>query len=192
MGVFSHQMRRPSPSWTRISRRRVVAVAIFVGVSAFASGAMTNHRIVPAAQPPPLVPVRYLPPIDAPVTDPFRPPENPYGPGNRGLEYASVPGDVVAASADGTVLFAGSVGVDSSVTMRHDDGLVTTYSFLRETLVGAGDVIAAGTPVGLADVGFHFGVKRYEVYLDPAVLLAASIGDNELRAILVPVESPGP
>ena len=34
--------------------------------------------------------VIYTPPVDAPIQDPFRPPATPYGPGNRGIEYARV------------------------------------------------------------------------------------------------------
>src|SRR2546426_469687 len=44
--------------------------------------------------------VLYRPPVEAPVTDPFRPPLTPYGPGNRGIEYATVPGASVHAAAD--------------------------------------------------------------------------------------------
>ena len=46
-------------------------------------------------------PPAYLPPVEAPVADPFRPPTTPYGPGNRGLEYATAPGTPVRAAADG-------------------------------------------------------------------------------------------
>src|SRR3989442_1538808 len=34
----------------------------------------------------------YRPPVDAPVADPFRPPGQQWGSGNRGLEYAARPG----------------------------------------------------------------------------------------------------
>lgn len=140
-----------------------------------------------------LVATRYFAPTDAVITDPFRPPDKPYGPGNRGLEYATAPGETIHASADGTVMFAGTVGSHSSVTLRHDDGLATTYSFLLDALVTAGEVVGSGTALGIADRGFHFGAKRGDVYLDPAVLLAASIDADDARAILVPVQSaPGP
>ena len=45
------------------------------------------------ADPPPA----YVPPVDAPVVDPFRPPAGPYGAGNRGLEYGTRPGTEVRA-----------------------------------------------------------------------------------------------
>src|SRR5690348_15131411 len=74
--------------------------------------------------------VSYVPPVDAPVVDPFRPPITPYGPGNRGLDYGTQPGDPVRASAEGEVIFAGQVGGTLHVTIRHADGLRTSYSFL--------------------------------------------------------------
>ena len=55
------------------------------------------------AAPPPT----YRLPVDAPVVDGFRPPTTPYGPGNRGLEYATVAGTEVRAAAGGRVTFAG-------------------------------------------------------------------------------------
>jgi len=69
-----------------------------------------------AAGPPP--PVTYRPPVDAPISDPFRPPSNPYGAGNRGLEYATERGTPVAVAADGTVTFAGVVAGKRWVTIR--------------------------------------------------------------------------
>ena len=36
--------------------------------------------------------VTYQAPVAAVVSDPFRAPATPYGPGNRGLEYATSPG----------------------------------------------------------------------------------------------------
>ena len=63
------------------------------------------------------------PPVDAPVVDPFRPPTSPYGPGNRGIDYATVPGTVVRTIAPGTVTFAGVVAGTRYVTVTHADGL---------------------------------------------------------------------
>src|SRR5436190_15456090 len=49
------------------------------------------------------------PPVDAPVTEPFRAPATPYGPGHRGIEYGTAPGAVVRAPGPGVVAFAGVV-----------------------------------------------------------------------------------
>ena len=55
----------------------------------------------PSAGAEPPAPVTYSPPVDAPVVDGFRPPATPYGAGNRGIDYATVPGTPVRAAADG-------------------------------------------------------------------------------------------
>src|SRR5687767_7874695 len=91
--------------------------------------------ITPAtAQPPPA----YQPPVDAEVVDGFRPPATRFGAGNRGLEYGTTPGTEVRAAADGRVTFAGSVAGTRHVTVLHDDGVRTSYSFLDriEVVVG--------------------------------------------------------
>src|ERR687884_2023890 len=72
--------------------------------------------------------VVYRPPVDGPVIDPFRPPATPYGPGNRGIDYRTVPGELVRAAADGDVVFAGQVGGSLPVVVLHPDGIRTSYS----------------------------------------------------------------
>src|ERR1700704_3756369 len=94
--------------------RSIVAMLVIATLLVFAAPA--------AATPTPGSPgsVVYLPPVDAPVSDPFRAPSTPYGPGNRGIEYATPPGTTVVASADGTVRFAGVVAGRRWVTLDHD------------------------------------------------------------------------
>ena len=93
--------------------------------------------------------VVYEPPVDAPVVDPFRPPTTPYGQGNRGLEYATKPGTPVLAAGRGLVVFAGQVGGTLHVTVRHPDGVRTSYSYLALVLVRRGQVVDHGSVVGL-------------------------------------------
>lgn len=126
---------------------------------------------VPAGAAPPGV--AYAPPVDAGVVDPFRPPATPYGPGNRGLDYATSAGASVRAAAGGEVVFAGTVGASSHVVVLHADGLRTSYSFLATTAVRRGERVAAGQPVGTAAGALHFGVRAGDVYLDPATLFGA-------------------
>src|SRR5215210_2876383 len=97
-----------------------------------------------AAGPPP-----YRPPVEAPVLDAFRPPANPYGPGNRGLEYATSAGTPVGAVGDGRVTFAGPVAGSLHVTVRHGDGIRTTYSFLARVDVVVGQDVRQGDVVGI-------------------------------------------
>src|SRR5205085_1070721 len=64
----------------------------------------------------------YRPPVDASVVDPFRPPPQPWAAGNRGLDYATRPGQEVRAAADGEVVFAGAVADSLHVVLLHPDG----------------------------------------------------------------------
>jgi len=121
-------------------------------------------------------PVTYRAPVDAPVVDTFRPPATPYGPGNRGIDYATVPGEEVRAAAPGVVAFAGAVAGGLHVVVLHADGIRTSSSFLRTVEVRRGQRVAAGQVVGTAGPSLHFGARAGEAYVDPLVLLAGSSG----------------
>ncbi len=126
----------------------------------------------------------FRPPVDAPVTDPFRPPESPYGPGNRGIEYDTEPGDVVRAAASGTVEFAGAVAGTLHVTIGHGGGLLSSYSYLQRISVRVGAEIARGAVIGIAGERLHFSVRLGEDYTDPD----AFIGVRRVRVRLVPLQ----
>ncbi|MCX7619257.1 MAG: peptidoglycan DD-metalloendopeptidase family protein [Acidimicrobiales bacterium] len=146
-----------------------------VGASSLTSG-LDAHGLG-APQP------TYQPPVDGVVVDPFRPPSHAYGPGNRGLSYATAPGSVVRAAAAGLVVFAGQVGGTLHVTVLHGDGLRTSYSFLASVLVSEGQEVASGQPIGIAGPTVHFGVRDATGrYLDPADLLAGAVP----HVVLVP------
>ena len=85
----------------------------------------------------------WLPPVDAPVVDPFRPPPCAWCPGNRGLEYGTPAGTVVRAVAAGEVTFSGTVAGMRYVVVRHADGRRATYGGLASSPLHAGDVVAA-------------------------------------------------
>ncbi|RPI21354.1 MAG: M23 family metallopeptidase, partial [Actinobacteria bacterium] len=136
---------------------------------------------VGAADPPP-----YRPPVDAPVLDPFRPPASRYGPGNRGIEYATAPGTPVEAAADGTVTFAGRVAGTRHVTVLHPDGVRTTYSFLDDIAVVVGQRVKQGQRVGTTVGPLHLGARRGDAYFDPATLFDP--GAPQVR--LVPFDEP--
>ena len=121
-----------------------------------------------AERPPPA----YIPPVDAPISDPFRPPSTRYGAGNRGLEYATVPGTAVRASGDGTVVFAGTIAGSLYVTLDHADGLRTSYSYLATIEVVTGQHLRQGARVGTTGSRLHFGVRSGDTYLDPVLLFA--------------------
>ena len=65
----------------------------------------------------------YIWPVQGTIVDHFRPPAHEYGPGNRGLEFATQPGSSFWAAARGVVSFAGPVGGRLHVTVSHPDGL---------------------------------------------------------------------
>lgn len=129
----------------------------------------------------------YRPPVDAPLVDVFRPPSTPYGPGNRGVDYATTPGTPVLAASDGTVTFAGHVGGSLHVTVLHDDGVRTTLSFLATTTVRRGQRVRQGDKVGTAAASLHFGARVGDDYIDPLALLSRT----RPRARLVPDDGKG-
>jgi murein DD-endopeptidase MepM/ murein hydrolase activator NlpD len=125
----------------------------------------------PAADP---EPVTYQRPVDALVSDPFRAPASPYGPGNRGLEFDTAPGTPVHAAAAGSVTFAGPVAGRRYVTVLHADGVRTAYGPLARVGVEAGDQVAAGQVLGTTAGPLLWTARIGDAYVDPAVLLAAS------------------
>lgn len=127
----------------------------------------------------------FRPPVEAPVADPFRPPEDRYGPGNRGIEYDTLPGQIVRAAATGTVSFAGAVAGSLYVTVDHGDGLVSSYSYLLRVSVRAGGRVSQGQVIAIAGDRLHFGVRVNGSYVDPATF----IGVRRIRVRLVPLRS---
>src|SRR4051812_26485422 len=122
--------------------RSIAALLVIATLVLFAAPAAAAPRDQPTDK------VVYSPPVDAPVSDPFRPPATPYGAGNRGIEFATAAGTTVVASADGTVQFAGVVAGRQWVTLVHDDGIRTTYGPLAEISVSVGDRVQRGAVVG--------------------------------------------
>jgi len=134
-----------------------------------------------------VVAIRYRPPLDAPVVDAFRPPASPYGPGNRGWEYAATVGSPVRAAGAGTVAFAGVVAGRGVVTIVHPDGLRTSYTGLVDLTVTVAQRVEAGDVLGRAAGLVHFGVRRGTVYVDPALLF----GRRHARLVCAAVRSEG-
>lgn len=113
------------------------------------------------------------------VTRPFDPPAQRWLPGHRGVDLAGQPGAVVRAAGAGVVFFAGPVAGQGVVSVAHGDQLRTTYQPLTP-VVSAGDVVAAGDPIGILEPGhagcpvaacLHWGLRQDEDYLDPLSLL---------------------
>ena len=164
-------------NWWRIGAIAVVAAAL-------ASAASTAHA---AAGNRGAAPV-FRPPVDAPVADPYRPPQDPYGPGNRGVEYDTDPGQAVRAAAAGTVVFAGAVAGDLHVTIDHGGGVVSSYSYLQRIGVRSGAVVAQGQAVGITGERLHFSVRVDGDYVDPS----GFVGVRRVRVRLVPLRANSP
>lgn len=158
--------------------RRCLAALVVAAVLAVAlTAAPSAGAAVPPTGP------GYVAPVDAPVVDAFRPPVTPFGPGNRGFEYATTPGAPVRAAADGEVVFAGPVAGELHVVVLHPDGIRTSYSFLADVAVRVGDEVGQGDVVGTAGPRLFFGARVGDDYVDPAALL----GGGELAVHLVPL-----
>jgi hypothetical protein len=131
--------------------------------------------------------------VSAPVADHFRPPACRWCPGNRGIEYASSPGDEVRSVTAGQVTFDGVVAGRRHLTVaRWASGgrLLITLGGLDP----AGDRLPVGATVrrdellGRASGPVHLGVRRAGEYLDPAVFVDAPVW----RPRLVPIDgTPG-
>jgi murein DD-endopeptidase MepM/ murein hydrolase activator NlpD len=124
---------------------------------------------------------RFVPPVQAPIFDHFRPPACTWCAGNRGIDYAVAVGTPVGSAGPGIVEFAGPVGNSLFVVVAHPDGLRTTYAFLTAVSVSVGQSVVTGDLVGRSGTDLHFGVRRGAVYLDPEPFLAG----RRMRARLV-------
>ncbi|WP_229660612.1 murein hydrolase activator EnvC family protein [Marmoricola endophyticus] len=109
----------------------------------------------------------------------FDPPDTVYGAGHRGVDLLGRPGQRVRTALAGTVSFAGMLAGKGVVSVRHEGGLRTTYEPVTAT-VHVGDVVTAGTAIGVLRVGpshcrpahcLHWGLIRGETYLDPLLLV---------------------
>jgi murein DD-endopeptidase MepM/ murein hydrolase activator NlpD len=154
------------------------------------------HLLVLAALLLPAAPATtpYAWPLDAPrVLRRFEPPPQPWTAGHRGVDLASPPGAVVHAAGPGTVVFAGRIAGRGVVSVRHADGLRTTYEPVDVGAdLHAGDPVTAGEAIGSLATGhpgcpveacLHWGLRLGEQYLDPLTLLGLG------RARLLPLGS---
>ena len=113
------------------------------------------------------------------VTRPFDPPPEPWRAGHRGVDLAGTPGATVRAAGPGVVHFAGPVAGRGVVSIRHPNGLLTTYEPVTPSVtagqrVRAGDVIGhlnPGHPGCPATACLHWGLRYGKTYLNPLALL---------------------
>ena len=146
-----------------------------------AAGFLAPSTATAAPADPPLAVALWTAPVPGPLTvgRPFEPPLHAYGPGHRGVDLESPAGSPVLAAGNGVVAFAGMVAGRPVVSIDHANGLRTTYEPV-DPAVGAGQVVARGSPIGTlagghagcpVDACLHWGLRRGEAYLDPLALL---------------------
>lgn len=126
----------------------------------------------------------WRPPVDAPVTDPFREPVCTWCPGNRGIEYGTARGTSVRSVGAGTISWAGTVAGTVYVVVRHPDGRRVTYADLTEERFDTGDRVRRGQTIGRTAGRLHFGVREGGRYVDPARFL----GRTAYPARLIPMD----
>ena len=124
--------------------------------------------------------VAYTPPVTpVQVVRGFVPPTSQWGPGHRGVDLATSPGEPVRAAAAGTVSFAGRVAGRGVVVVTHADGVRTEYEPVTP-LVRQGVAVVRGEALGLVhgthdDCApgrcLHWGARRGAAYFDPLRLL---------------------
>lgn len=102
-------------------------------------------------------------------------PRQPWLAGHRGIDLESAVGDQVMAPASGSVSFAGLVVDRQVVSIRHDNGLVTSLEPVSAT-VAVGERVVTGQAVGFVSdspghcapaVCVHWGVRLHGNYVDP-------------------------
>ncbi|QTI66809.1 peptidoglycan DD-metalloendopeptidase family protein [Gordonia polyisoprenivorans] len=115
----------------------------------------------------------------------FDEPTQRWQPGHRGIDLATTSGAAALAAGDGIVRFAGVVAGKPTVSIEHDDGIITTYEPVRAGVrrgvrVRRGQVIGtieAGHPECEAAACLHWGARRGSGraadYLNPLALLGA-------------------
>ncbi len=123
----------------------------------------------------------YVWPVTAPIIDNFRAPASPYAPGNRGVEFDTMPGQTVVAARSGMVTFAGPVAGRLFITVLHVDGVRTSYGAVASIGVAAGQQVATGQHVATARDRLHVSARIGNAYVDPAVLF----GGHSVPARLV-------
>ncbi|MGA0218533.1 MAG: hypothetical protein ACO3LO_07590, partial [Ilumatobacteraceae bacterium] len=67
----------------------------------------------------------WRPPVDRPISDPFRLPECEWCSGNRGVKFGAEPGDEVRSVVTGTVWFHGTVGSTGYLTLLVEGSVVS-------------------------------------------------------------------
>lgn len=123
----------------------------------------------------------------------FEAPPTPYAAGHRGIDLRAPEGTEVLAPEDGVVHFAGVVVDRPVLSIRHADGLLSSFEPVTTELV-KGDAVRVGEVVGTVSDGghcaggcLHLGARLDGVeYVSPLLFLGGIP-----RAVLLPTRAIG-
>ncbi len=136
----------------------------------------------------------WVPPVEgadeSDVQEAFIPPSMPWSTAHRGIDLAAPMTEVVAPSS-GEITFVGVVVDRSVISIRHDNGLISSLEPVESDLA-VGDSVSQGEVIGrisviqrhCANQCAHWGVRKpdawqigttlRDLYIDPAFLLGWS------------------
>ena len=120
------------------------------------------------------------------IVRPFVAPATKYSAGHRGIDIEALPSGEVVSPAHGIVHFAGVVVDRPVVSIRHPDGVISSFEPVLSALA-EGTTVARGSPIGIAGAGhcevscLHVGVRVYGEYVSPLVYFG-----SVPRAVLLP------
>ncbi len=156
--------------------RLVLHQRVFLG--ALAALVVMSIGVFTDAPPANAVPDRLV--LSAPIT-PFAVerltslPQQPWLAGHRGLDLDAHVGEPITAPATGVVTFVGFVVDRPVISIRHDQGLVSSFEPVDSTAV-VGDIVARGKTIGTVTDArdhcarsqcVHWGLRLDGTYVDP-------------------------
>lgn len=171
LGFGSRRQAQVQLPFAPVARRRAFLFALaalaFLSIAVFTSGSRADA-----------VPVRPL--LSAPVV-PFSVerlaslPQKPWLAGHRGLDLDANIGAPVTSPATGVVSYVGFVVDRPVLSIRHDQGLVSSFEPIDSTAV-VGDIVARGEAIGTVaeaphhcarSACLHWGLRLSGEYVDP-------------------------
>lgn len=99
-----------------------------------------------------------------------------------GINIEVPEGTAIRAAETGSVIYVGSAveGYGNLVLIKHDNGFVSAYAHLSQTIVSKGDTVMRGDAIGLAGMTgsvskpqLHFELRKGATPVDPMPLLAS-------------------
>ena len=92
--------------------------------------------------------------------------------GHWGIDIAVPTGSRVSSVGSGVVRFAGTVVANTTVSIDHGGGVVTSYSYLERVVVSRGVRVQRGSTVGISGLhngqeAYHLSVRVSGTYIDP-------------------------